>query len=99
MLRTLSIAVAAALFAGSVSAAPYELDKNGKCHDKANGQFAKQALCSGGAAPAGGVYKLNAAGKCTDAKGKYVKADMCAGMAAPAATKASADTKATTKKK
>ena len=82
MLKTLAIAAALTLAAGSASA--QKIDKNGRCHDAA-GKFAKMEVCKGaGAASAtpaadpNGPYKLDAKGKCHDAKGRMAKKDKCA---------------------
>jgi hypothetical protein len=51
----------------ATAAGPYKLDSKGKCH-AANGQFAKQALCS--AAPAAATPPKH----CKDPKtGKFIK--------------------------
>jgi hypothetical protein len=82
----------AALAMLGVAAAPasaQKLDKNGRCH-AANGQFAKEEVCAGGAsaktaAPAATTaadpkapYKLDAKGKCHDVKGKMAAKAKCA---------------------
>jgi len=79
MLRTLAIAAAFALAAGSASA--QKLDANGKCHD-ASGKFAKAEVCKGAAhasavADPNGPYKLDAKGNCHDAKGKMASKAKC----------------------
>ncbi|HEY3949607.1 hypothetical protein [Phenylobacterium sp.] len=77
MLRTLTIAAALALAAGTASA--QKIDANGKCHGP-DGKFAKMEVCKGAApaADANGPYKLDAKGNCHDVKGKMAKKAMCA---------------------
>jgi hypothetical protein len=76
MFRTLAIAAALVMLAGSASAT--KIDKNGKCHDD-KGRFAKMEVCKGGAAPAAtaSIYKLDAKGNCHGAGGKMVKKELC----------------------
>jgi hypothetical protein len=79
MLRTLAIAAALALGAGSAFAAtpvgPFKMSPTAhRCQDS-TGKFVMTSFCAGGSAQA---YKLDAKGKCRDAKGKFAKAEMCA---------------------
>jgi hypothetical protein len=74
MLRTLVIAAALALAAGSASA--QKIDKAGKCHGP-DGKFAKMDICKGAAAAGPSGYKLDAKGNCHAPDGKMAKKTMC----------------------
>ena len=99
----LMVLAALALIASAPPSYAQKIDKNGKCH-AANGQFAKQEVCSGVSGAKSGVtgaaasvergttgaaksaeaavdpkapYKLDAKGKCHDAKGKMASKAKC----------------------
>jgi hypothetical protein len=86
------ILAALALLAAAPSVHAQTVDKNGRCHGP-DGKFAKMEVCKGvkGAAAAAGSttkpaaaadlngpYKLDAKGKCHDAKGKMAAKAKCA---------------------